>query len=71
MKGNSVAAKTAGSPYVLIVQKDLEHRAAMKAALIQNYELHVAADGFQVLSLVLERKTALIPWDERHTIGGV
>ncbi len=54
-----------------IVQKNLEDREAMKAALIENYEVHVAADGFQVLSLVLERKTALIPWDERHTIGGV
>jgi hypothetical protein len=52
----------------LIVQKDLEHRAAMKAALIQNYELHVAADGFQVLSLVLERKPTTL--DERHIIGG-
>jgi hypothetical protein len=58
MNRNSVAAKTAGVPYVLIVQKDLEDREAMKAALIENYEVHVAADGFQVLSLVLERKPA-------------
>ena len=54
-----------------VVQKNLEDREATKTAFIENYEVHVAADGFQVLSLVLERKTALIPWDERHTIGGV
>ena len=45
MNRNSVAAKTAGVPYVLIVQKDLADREVMKAALI--------------------------PWEERHTIGGV
>ena len=65
MNRNSVAAKTAGLPYVLIVQKGLEDREAMKTALIENYEVHVAADGFQVLSLVLERK----PASEHHRGG--
>jgi S-adenosylmethionine:tRNA-ribosyltransferase-isomerase (queuine synthetase) len=65
MNRNSVAAKTAGLPYVWVVQKDLEDREAMKAAFIEDYEMHVAADGFQVLSLVLERK----PASEHHRGG--
>ncbi|MEO1916644.1 MAG: hypothetical protein ABGW98_22605 [Myxococcales bacterium] len=101
MNRNSVAAKTAGVPYVLIVQKDLEDREAVKPNLFENrrpmtrrhvpailerlgklverkgYEMRLLRCGVVDVGTAIETVdwnklfAALIPWDERHTIGGV
>lgn len=47
------------SPYLLIVQQSREDREFMGECLGPDYEVRLASDGFEVLSLVLERKPDL------------